>query len=269
MPRRSSARAITAGGRLPPASVALRACTACSALPASMSLAALSTARWASPGSCFFLGVACATCVPASAWSPAAAFSSAALPAAKAPVEKAKADPKARATGTRTSKRQSRAIMLPVPPCLLRETPPEDRAYVNCKARGKPAFRPVRLFHSHRLGEVARLIHVGAHERSGMVGEQLYGHGIDQRCGKSMGFRHGDVRFELATGARSVCIGDQNDLAAARRHLLHVGHGLVEQVVLGGHHDHGHVFVDEGNWSVLELSRRIALGVNIGNLLQL
>jgi hypothetical protein len=58
-------------------------------------------------------------------------------------------------------------------------------------------------------------------------------------------------------------------LPPSGRHLLHVRHGLLEQVVGRGHHDHRHILVDEGDGAVLELARRIALGVDVGDLLEL
>src|SRR5258705_9998100 len=128
---------MTAGGRLPAASVVLNTWTACSALPASRSLAALSTARWDSSGSDFFLAAACATVAPASAGSRAGlAPSPAALPAARAPVPRTQANAQTAATGTLARKRQARAILpFPVPRFpyakhLLAQ------AYVKSKARG-------------------------------------------------------------------------------------------------------------------------------------
>src|SRR5262245_44318911 len=64
-------------------------------------------------------------------------------------------------------------------------------------------------------------------------------------------------------------IGDQNDFALACRHLLHVGHALLEYPVMGCDHDHWHILIDERNRSVLEFARGIAFGVDIGNFLEL
>src|SRR5262245_17414931 len=54
-PRTYNALAMIAGGRLPPDSVAVIACTACSPRPACTCFSAASMARWASAGSCRFL----------------------------------------------------------------------------------------------------------------------------------------------------------------------------------------------------------------------
>src|SRR4029453_4805498 len=64
-------------------------------------------------------------------------------------------------------------------------------------------------------------------------------------------------------------IGEQNDLALARRHLLHVGHGLLEYPVMRRDDDHRHGFIDQRNRSVLELARGITFCVDIGNFFEL
>src|SRR5262245_47388611 len=265
MPRSSRALAMTLGGRLPAASVALNACTACSVLPASSSLPACSTARCASAGSCFFLLAEAAAWAPASAGSPAAALSSPALPAATAPVLRAQINPNTATTGTGVSKRQPRAIMTFPSPT---RAPPSSNLKSKARLEANLQLPPIRLFHSHRLGEIARLIDICTHECGGMVGEELHGYSIDQGWDRGVRLGHGDVRLELAAGASRGGIGYQDDLAAARRHFLHVGDGFFEQIVFGGDDDDGHVFVDQGDRPVLELTGGIALGVNIGNLLQ-
>ena len=86
---------MTAGGRLPPASVALRACTAGSVLPASISLAALSTARCGVGGTGLFLAAGeAAHPRPRLGLVAGDLYPSAALLAANAPVEKAEANPR-------------------------------------------------------------------------------------------------------------------------------------------------------------------------------
>ena len=69
--------------------------------------------------------------------------------------------------------------------------------------------------------------------------------------------------------ARALPIGDQHDPSAARRDLLHVRGGLLEQRVVGREHDHGDVLVDERDGPVLELARSVALGVDVGDFLEL
>ena len=57
--------------------------------------------------------------------------------------------------------------------------------------------------------------------------------------------------------------------AAARLHLLHVRHDLVEHRVVRRDEHHRHVLVDQRDRPVLHLRRRIALGVDVADLLEL
>ena len=66
-----------------------------------------------------------------------------------------------------------------------------------------------------------------------------------------------------------VPFADQDDPAAARRDLLHVGHGLLEHRVAGRDDDDRHVRVDQRDRPVLQLAGRVALGMDVAQLLQL
>ena len=89
--------------------------------------------------------------------------------------------------------------------------------------------------------------------------------------------RHGrrhlgqDQRLHRVDGGRlaSLRVGDQDDAAAARGDLLHVGHGLLEDAVVRRDHDHRHVLVDQRDRAVLQLAGGIALGVDVGDFLEL
>ena len=64
-------------------------------------------------------------------------------------------------------------------------------------------------------------------------------------------------------------VGDQDDLAAARRHLLHVRDGLLENAVVRRDDDDRHVLVDQRDRPVLQLAGGIAFGVDVGDFLEL
>ena len=57
--------------------------------------------------------------------------------------------------------------------------------------------------------------------------------------------------------------------AAARLHFLHVADHLLEDRVVRGERHHRHTLVDERDGAVLHLAGGIALGVDVGNLLEL
>ena len=103
-----------------------------------------------------------------------------------------------------------------------------------------------------------------------MVGDQLHRDGIHEwrhRGGYGRERELGQRVHVHVMGTRGI--GDQNDLALTRCNLLHVGHGLLEHAVVGRDDDHGHAFVDERNRPMLELARGVALGVNVGDFLEL
>ena len=75
-----------------------------------------------------------------------------------------------------------------------------------------------------------------------------------------------DLRPALGDAAR---VGDQQHLAAARHHLLHIGDGLLEQRVMRRDDDDRHVLVDQRDGAVLHLARGIAFGMDVGDFLEL
>ena len=78
---------------------------------------------------------------------------------------------------------------------------------------------------------------------------------------------------KVASASRSISVSplvdQRNDLPAARLHLFDVRHDLRVHRVPRGDEDHRHVLVDERDRPVLHLRRGIALGVDVGDLLEL
>ena len=81
---------------------------------------------------------------------------------------------------------------------------------------------------------------------------------MTSRCGSR-------IERELVVAARR----ERDDRAAARLHLLHVADHLLEHVIVRREGDDRHLLVDERDRPVLHLAGRIALGVDVGDLLQL
>src|SRR3546814_4376220 len=61
----------------------------------------------------------------------------------------------------------------------------------------------------------------------------------------------------------------EHHLGAAGQRLLDGRGGLVEEMVVGRHDDHGHAVVDQCDRPVLHFPRRIALRMDVGDLLEL
>ena len=68
---------------------------------------------------------------------------------------------------------------------------------------------------------------------------------------------------------RALGVAHQDQPPAAGSDLLHVRNRLVEHAVVRRDHDDRHGFVDECDWAVLEFARGIALGVDVGDFLEL
>src|SRR2546429_8721472 len=79
----------------------------------------------------------------------------------------------------------------------------------------------------------------------------------------------GSVSLNNVSLVRALGIAQQNDFSVAGRDLLHVGYGFFEHAVIGRDDDDRHFFIDQRNWSVLELARGIAFGVDVGDFLEL
>ena len=81
--------------------------------------------------------------------------------------------------------------------------------------------------------------------------------------------RHGDdVNAVFGFEAR-VGIGQHEEFAAPGFDFLQVALELFQQLVVRGDGDHWHVFVDQCQWAVLELTGSIGFGVDVGDLFEL
>ena len=67
---------------------------------------------------------------------------------------------------------------------------------------------------------------------------------------------------------RPLRVGDQNDVAAPRRHLLHIRHGLFENAIIRGDHHDRHVLVDQCDRPMLQFARGITFRMDVGNFLE-
>mmetsp|Transcript_22878 Transcript_22878/g.38277 ORF Transcript_22878/g.38277 Transcript_22878/m.38277 type:complete len:246 (-) Transcript_22878:2869-3606(-) len=122
--------------------------------------------------------------------------------------------------------------------------------------RGRPRALPgLPLFHRYRLGQIAWLVHIRAFGNGRVIGQQLRGHSIEDRGHNIGAGGHFDLLpYAVAGHGQPFGVRYQNHLAFARHHLLHVGHGLFEEGVFGGHDDHRHMFVDQRNRAMFQFT---------------
>src|SRR5262250_97226 len=119
------------------------------------------------------------------------------------------------------------------------------------------------------LREVSRLVHVAPEAHRHVIREELQrqGHEDGRKQLRGGGHRH-HARGAGADLPISL-VGQRDDVAVARPHLLHgVHHALVGGVARGEGND-GHTLVDQGDGTVLHLARGVAFGVQIRQLLEL
>ena len=92
--------------------------------------------------------------------------------------------------------------------------------------------------------------------------------GINSRCVAGTA-----TRLSFSSSSCSSVVsplrGEGDDRAAARLGFLDVALHFLEDVIVRGDRDHRHLLVDERDRAVLHLAGGIALGVNVGNFLQL
>ena len=89
--------------------------------------------------------------------------------------------------------------------------------------------------------------------------------------GASQGLQAGQVQHVLGDLRQAVVpVAHQGqDAPIPGRGLLDVGEDLLRWAIVGHEGDDGHVLVDEGDGAVLHLPGGIALGVDVGDLLEL
>src|ERR687893_2102469 len=128
---------------------------------------------------------------------------------------------------------------------------------------------PPLSLHRHALGEVARRVHVEAAVLGDAVGEELQRHASHERAKHLR--RLGDREHDAAYPASGLVV-----LAGYRQHvrppcygLLDVGERLLSRKALAEDGDDRAVLVHEGYGAVLHLASRVALGGEVGDLLQL
>src|SRR3569833_431505 len=126
------------------------------------------------------------------------------------------------------------------------------------------------LLDRHALREIAWLVDVGALEDRDVISQKLQRDGVYSRC-LEVGhvFRHLDHRDAVARSHTGFRIGEYDQLTAAGADFHQVRLQFLEQVIVGGNGDHGHVSIHESQGAVLELPGRIGFGVDVGDFFQL
>ena len=133
-----------------------------------------------------------------------------------------------------------------------------------------------KLLHRDAFRQISGLVHVAASSYGDVVGEELEGDDFEEGEEEFGGGGDVDGGFDEGGDVVVAFCRDGDDPAGTRGDLLDVGEGffVLEDAggvggVLRGDADDGEGFVDEGVGAVLHLAGGVALGVDVGDLLEL
>src|SRR5919202_43176 len=125
------------------------------------------------------------------------------------------------------------------------------------------------LFHRNALGEVARLVHVEAAVLGDPVGEELQRHAEDEGTQDLRCLGDGEHDAGHPVGSLVVLAGYRYNVRPPGDGFLDVGERLLPyQALAEDSHDRA-VLVHEGYGAVFHLAGRVALGGEVGDLLEL
>src|SRR2546428_13557982 len=119
------------------------------------------------------------------------------------------------------------------------------------------------------LREVPGLVHVAAESHRDVVREELQGDHRDQRRQEIGAGRHLDQVLGLRREGPVAGVRDGDDLALAGEDLLDVAEHALVRAVAPGPRDDGQPVGDERDGAMLHLAAGVALGVDVGDLLEL
>src|SRR6478752_7569579 len=123
------------------------------------------------------------------------------------------------------------------------------------------------------LGQVAGLVDVEALGGGQLAGEDLERHRRHERCEQRRGLRHPDDHVGEGLDVGVALLGDDDGAGATGADLLDVADDLAVQAVLAARRrdddEHRLPRLDQSDRAVLELAGGEALGVNVGELLEL
>ena len=133
-------------------------------------------------------------------------------------------------------------------------------AEIECRLMG--------LLNRDALRQITWLVDVGPLHVSDVVGEQLQRHRRNERLQELLNVGNIQNVFRDA-GQLFVSFGcDPDDQTLTGHHFLEIAAGLVVMSPFRTDHNDGHILIDKRDGPMLHLTSRIALGVDVADLLQ-
>src|SRR5712664_115562 len=147
--------------------------------------------------------------------------------------------------------------------------PASGLAKINSARRRTTILSIMVSFDRHAFRQVARPIHVAAAKHGDVIRQELERNHRQHWRDQGWACRHGDLIIREVTEIAIALARDCDDAATPGFHFLHVRNDLRVDVVLRRQAHDRHVLVDQGDGPMLDLGRRVPLGVDVGDLLEL
>ncbi|CAF3449092.1 unnamed protein product [Fusarium graminearum] len=125
------------------------------------------------------------------------------------------------------------------------------------------------LLDGDRLGQVTREVNVETLENSEPVGNELERNDVEETLEDVNGLGDLDLLGLGSLELLIVGVADDDGLTTTSNNLLVGVEGLLEEVITGQDHDDGEVLIDQGQDTVLQLTRHDSLAVKVGDFLDL
>ena len=119
------------------------------------------------------------------------------------------------------------------------------------------------------LGQVTWLIYIRSKSNCNVVSEQLEWHDIDNRLQLFRDARNTNDLVRHIDHFGFVPVGHDDDNTIAGSHLLHVAEDFLENPVASGQGHDRKIAIDESDRPMFHLACRVALGMDVGDLLEL
>lgn len=125
------------------------------------------------------------------------------------------------------------------------------------------------LLDGDRLGQVTREVNVETLENSEPVGNELERNDVEETLEDVNCLGDLDLLGLGSLELLIVGVADDDGLTTTSNNLLVGVEGLLEEVITGQDHDDGEVLIDQGQDTVLQLTRHDSLAVKVGDFLDL
>ena len=124
------------------------------------------------------------------------------------------------------------------------------------------------LFHRHRFGKVARLVHVRAFQQGDVVGKKLQRDDAGDGGSELVELAEADDLRTREAFEGDTVVGEEDEAAATCLYDFKVADDFFGELVVFDEGDDGHVFVHQRQRAVFEFAGGVGFGVDVGEFFQ-